>query len=491
MSSNETNKNCVIYPEFKFPLSRSLNNSLIEQVPSHTPQKDLFLHLKPQMNTSNISPNKYSFDPKLFINDYNSGNKNSNSEFAQEKMNINSLLFFNSTKKEKKFIGKKRRFKYILSSEKKIKEIKNNNPKNKFINIKQICLHGHHLLNFNLFQNNNEYITKAISFPNKLIKLLTKKFHYFNLCYSDNSINNPKREYNIPKIKLTSDELKQNNLDYFQGETNSDKILQKYCEEIENTLEKIKNNYLTKKKFVYITKNVLLLELLIRNCNLFTNYLMKKFPQCDINTRDDSPLGKIIMFSTKQSLPSLPLANKKFLENLAENHTTTTKKGNLIGTENNMLINKHRTTLFKSNIPSENAYKCDFCQRVFKNGQALGGHISQSHPKQSYKYRQKIEIRNSRTERRELLYEARKRLFRSYNIDLDYMIKNKRKNEIKKFIKNHKVEYKKELIALKNCSNMNNGSVLNNKEMKDKNNLEGNDSDSSNNFDIDINASSK
>ena len=63
MSSNETNKNCVIYPEFKFPLSRSLNNSLIEQVPSHTPQKDLFLHLKPQMNTSNISPNKYSFDP--------------------------------------------------------------------------------------------------------------------------------------------------------------------------------------------------------------------------------------------------------------------------------------------------------------------------------------------------------------------------------------------------------------------------------------------
>ena len=39
------------------------------------------------------------------------------------------------------------------------------------------------------------------------------------------------------------------------------------------------------------------------------------------------------------------------------------------------------------------------------------------------------------------------------NIDLDYLIKNKRKNEIKNFIKVHKVEYKKELNALKNYSN--------------------------------------
>ena len=96
-----------------------------------------------------------------------------------------------------------------------------------------------------------------------------------------------------------------------------------------------------------------------------------------------------------------------------------------------------------------NTYKCDFCERVFKNGQALGGHISQSHPKQSNKYKQKIEIRNSRTDRRELLYEARRRLFNSYHIDLDYLLKNKRKNEIKMFIKVHKSEYKKELLNLK------------------------------------------
>ena len=118
-----------------------------------------------------------------------------------------------------------------------------------------------------------------------------------------------------------------------------------------------------------------------------------------------------------------------------------------------------------------NTYKCDFCERIFKNGQALGGHISQSHPKQSNKYKLKIEIRNSRTDRRELLYEARRRLFNAYHIDLEYLLKNKRKNEIKMFIKVHKNEYKKELMFLKssqrnesyNNNNSNNNNIDNNK----------------------------
>ena len=117
-----------------------------------------------------------------------------------------------------------------------------------------------------------------------------------------------------------------------------------------------------------------------------------------------------------------------------------------------------------------NTYKCDFCERVFKNGQALGGHISQSHPKQSNKYKQKIEIRNSRTDRRELLYEARRRLFSAYNIDLDYLLKNKRKNEIKMFIKVHKNEYKKELIYLKSNQRNESYNIQNiNNEVNSKN----------------------
>ena len=485
MSSNETNKNCLVYPEFKFPISRSLNNSLIDDLPSHTPQKDIFLHLKPQMNmnnlllninTSNISPNKYSFDPRLFINDYNSANKNSNSEFGQEKMNVNSLLFFNSHKKEKKFMGKKRKFKFILSSEKKMKDIGIKTQKNKNINIKQICLHGYHLLNLYLFENNNEYNIKNISFPKKLMKLLTKKFHYFNLITAKNN-NISNKEYNLEKINLTSNEIKQNNFDYFQGETNCDKILKNFCEEMQNELEKIKSNYLSKKKFIYITKNILLLELLIRDCNLFTNYLLKKINQ---NNTDN----KLVLFSTKQSLP---LPNKKFLENLAENSTTTKKI--ILSNENNILINKQKTALFRAKIPNENKYKCDFCERIFKNGQALGGHISQSHPKQSYKYKQKIEIRNSRTDRRELLYEARRRLFKAYNIDLNYLLKNKRKTEIKNFIKLHKIEYKKELSSLKNGIKY--GNNINSQVIKESNNSEINNSEISNNIDIDINTTQK
>ena len=481
MSSNETNKNCTSYPEFKFPISRSLNNRLLEEIPSLTPQKDIFLHIKPQMNlnnfllnmnTSNISPNKYSFDPRLFINDYNSGKKSNNSGFAQEKIN---LLFFNSTKKEKeekKFVGKKRKFKYILSSKKKINKIKN-------INIKQISLHGHRLLNINLIQDNNEYNIKNISFPKKLLKFLNKKFPYFQINSSKIINTTPKKEYNLDKIDILTNELKENNLYYFPDEVNCENILKKYCEEMQNSLEKIKSNYIEKKKLIYTTKNILLLELLIRNFNSFTNYINKKY----IQNNQESPQNKLMLFSTKQTLP---LQNKNFLENLAENNATTTKKIN--EDNNNSSTNKQRTAIFKSKIPMSNAYKCDFCERVFKNGQALGGHISQSHPKLSYKYKQKIEIRNSRTDRRELLYEARRRLFKAYNIDLDYLLKNKRKNEIKNFIKVHKVEYKKELNSLKNYTNSINhiNNVLNKPNITAKNN-----SDNNSDFENDINTSSK
>ena len=476
MSSNETNKNYPLFQEFKFPITRSQNNSLIEEQPSNTPVKDIFL-LKPRMNMnnilvnlnlSNLSPNKYSFDPRLFTNGYNSGNKNSNSGFGQEKMNSSSKLYFNSIKKEKKFLGKKRRFKYILSSEKKFQkneiDIEDMDIEKKNINIKQISLHGHHLLNL-----------QFITFSKKWLKKLTKKFHFFNLIPSINNNDLIKKEYNLENINLTSNELTENNLDYYSGEINCEKILKNYCEEIQNTLEKIQKNYFAKKKFIYITKNILLLELLIRNCNLFTNYLIKKYPQYNsINLKDNSSIGKIIVFSAKQ------LTNKKFLETLPENHSTIKKNDNISSPNdnNNILISNQKTALFKAKIPLANTYKCEFCDRVFKNGQALGGHISQSHPKQSYKYKQKIEIRNSRTDRRELLYEARRRLFKAYNIDLEYLIKNKRKNEIKNFIKIHKLEYKKELIALKNYSNNAiNNSTIDNKEIKDKNNSEINNSD--------------
>ena len=457
------------------------------------------------LNPSNISPNKYSFDPRLFINGYNSGNKNSNSGFVQEKMNNNSLIYFNSTKKEKKLIGKKRKlFKYILSSEKKITkkniEIKNMSLKNIDINITQICLHRYHLLNLNFIDNKNSKLhIKNISFSNKIVKFIKRKFPFFNLIAgmtdkSNKEIKN--KNINLDKINLTMKELKENNLDYFPNENNCEKLLKYYCDEMQNILDKIKNDCLAKKKIIYISKNILLLELLIRNWNLFTTYLINKYSkenkiENNNSNQDNFSLGKFILFSTKQAIP---LATKKFFaENLPENHTTTTKKENLLVLNENHNISsliKQKTTLFKAKIASSNEYKCDFCERVFKNGQALGGHISQSHPKKSNKYKQKIEIRNKRTKRRELLYKARRQLFKAYNIDLDYLLQNKRKNEIKNFIKIHKAEYKKELISLKNDSN---SSINLSNAIKEENINENNDnnSDISNNIDIDINTSFK
>ena len=501
MSNNDINKNFQVYTEFKYPINHSLNNSLIEDIVSNTPRKDLFFQFKPQMNMNNIllnmnnipqllmsglkSPNKYSslslkkkediFDPFIFINGYSSGNKINNSEFDQEK--INSNLYFNKNKKKegKKLIGKKRLFKYILSSEKKIKNERNIN-----ININQICLHGYYLKNLQIIENVCEF--KNINFPKSLIKALTKKYNYFNILHFNNNLTK-NNEYNLDKINITLEELQQNNLEYYKGEINCVKIIKNYIDDINKEIEKIKNNYITKKKYIYITKNILLSEILIRNCNLFTNFILKKLNQIFNNTNNiinkinttNQNTPKFVLIPPKQTQQIPNINNRQYLQNLPENNNTTSKKAlfwntnqkiNNISSENNLIINKQKT-LFRAKIPLMNTYKCDFCERIFKNGQALGGHISQSHPKQSNKYKQKIEIRNSRTDRRELLYEARRRLFNAYHIDLDYLLKNKRKNEIKMFIKVHKNEYKKELIQLKSTKRNDityNNIIINNNE---------------------------
>jgi len=475
MSNIDINKNYPVYTDFKYPINQSLNNNLIEGRVSNTPHKDLFFHFKPQMNMNNFflnmnnipqilmsdfkSPNKFSsfslkkkedlFDPSIFNNGYNTSNKDISSEFEQEKNNSN--LYFNN---KKKLLGKKRLFKYILSSEKKLK-----NEGNISFNIGQISLHGNSLLNLHIIKNICEI--KNINIPKSIVNSLTSKYKYFNILnVNDNS---SKNEYNLEKMNLTIDELQDNNLEYYEGEVNCVKIIKNYIKDINKEIDKIKINCMNKRKNIYILKSILLIELLIRNCNLFTNYLSQKFNKmikntCINNFQKINPINqmtpKFVLIPSKQSISNIN--NKPYLKNLPENHDTIKKKScnanqkinYNIPSENNLFINKQKA-LFRAKIPSMNAYKCDFCERIFKNGQALGGHISQSHPKQSNKYKQKIEIRNSRTDRRELLYEARRRLFISYNIDLDYLLKNKRKNEIKMFIRAHKNEYKKELIQIK------------------------------------------
>ena len=48
-------------------------------------------------------------------------------------------------------------------------------------------------------------------------------------------------------------------------------------------------------------------------------------------------------------------------------------------------------------------YVCEFCGEVFAHGQALGGHMSRTHPRSSSAYNKKVQRRKEREVDRELL----------------------------------------------------------------------------------------
>ena len=87
-------------------------------------------------------------------------------------------------------------------------------------------------------------------------------------------------------------------------------------------------------------------------------------------------------------------------------------------------------------------YLCEFCNKAYSNGQGLGGHISRIHPNQSYKYKDKIRIRNERTAKRKRLLDIKRKLFKKYSMDYDYLSERKEKNKIQKFLQEHKDEYR-------------------------------------------------
>ena len=493
--SNDSNKPFTSFADLKYLENYNLQKNISEDIYLNTPQKDGFSlfrlqnsNFNNQMMSASKSGNKFPsfnskkneeyFNPNMLFQNF----KNSNSDFDEEKLKsillkpINDINDSNNyPKKTKIFLGKKKRFSKIkkIYPENYLEE----NDLEK-IKINQIKIHGYKLLNFPLINKDLENFEVALS--KKLIEKITTQYTYIKIVnfeeINDNEIKKLtyKIENNLPTIDI--DELRDKNIDYYKNEVNVSTIINSYYNDITKALKKIQNYFTKNSKKIYFTKNILLIELLIRNCNLFTNYIITK-----LSTQNNIITNKILYSPSKKanSVQKISINNnnpnanantapKFILHNNNNSSELNIKNNNPINKINskNEIVNKptsnlfvcNQKNLFTSKVQVDNKFKCDFCDRVFKNGQALGGHISQSHPNKSDKYKQKIEIRNSRSDRREILYNTRRKLFKKYNIDLDYLIKNKRKNAIKAFIRAHKIQYKKELMRYKITNGCNNNS---------------------------------
>lgn len=354
--------------------------------------------------------NKFnSFEPSFTT--VSSFNKNKNNSLLNTQINFQSKIFGNFKQNPNHFIKRKKM---------RLKKI--SQMKREFILINEVNIHDFHLINFPLINIDNEelkvsLLSKFILSQNYFIII---KPPVFDLCpYKDESL----KTLNIP-LSI----LKNNNLYYYEGVSNAFQIIMNYYLDIKNILILIEKNFINKKNKIYNEKNILKLELLIRNCNMFTSFILQKF-------KNRMNISKIIFNKNekKQKEEKKSVLPKKEFEGI--------KKLNSI-----QKIQK----LKKIKLNSNNLFKCEFCNKIFKNGQALGGHLSQSHPRQSEKYKMKIMIRNKRKDRRDLIDNCRKFLIEKYGFDYDSLLKDpKKKIIIKKIIKEHKLEYKKLLLKKK------------------------------------------
>lgn len=170
-------------------------------------------------------------------------------------------------------------------------------------------------------------------------------------------------------------------------------ILFNYYEEIKNTIIQIQKNYVGKKKGILNKEQCDILYKLIFSTNVLTDIILKYKP---------TPVKRIKVIKT-------------LLPKIEKQPITSEQKNEL--------------------------YECPFCHRQFEKGQGLGGHMSRHHPKQSEKYKEKMEIRKKRAGKRKLLFEIKVNFFKLHEMNYKEMLKNGEKEKTLVFIKQHRNEY--------------------------------------------------
>ena len=279
------------------------------------------------------------------------------------------------------------------------------------LSLNEISINGHRLLNFPLVvlgkENEEVSLIKSLFTKGSKIKILDNNFVNLAIERSDKE-----EEYLLRNESLTVpiSVMKANHIYFYANETNANKIISNFYSDIRDLLLLIEKNYINKKKKIYNQRNLLKLELLIRNCNEFSDFIKKK-----------------------QKLRKVP-------------HHTIIKINKDLSTSKPSIEKK---VVFKNTKKKKEFYACPFCEKIFCNGQSLGGHMSQLHPNKSTKYKKKIEVRNSRKEQREIIHSAKRELLAQYGYDFNELKSNRNQELIREIIKTHQNEYRSILKKMK------------------------------------------
>jgi hypothetical protein len=351
---------------------------------------ELFKYQKNNINNLN----SFLF-PNLNLNNNNENNQplnNENTLFIDEKPNV---ILPEKKEEKKRFVNKKRKRNEETKLRIRKKAIKKLDKTLISLKLNQIQINKTFLINF-----------PAINIPEEEVKIdilfrLLNETNYFKIINNNQYLKFPLISEDTPPI-LKEKFLKEKNniLDLFLieenlNETNPIIIIKNYYKKIKETIYQIQKNYVGKKKLSLNKEQCEILEKLILSCNDITNIFVEK----------------------KKGRKSMKFRIEE------------------------MNINKINNIKFNNN-KRKKAFKCEFCNKIYYNGQGLGGHISRIHPNQSLKYKIRIKIRKERNEIRKRLFKIRKKLFIKYNKDYELLLKNNRKQEIKKFLLEHKKEYR-------------------------------------------------